>query len=374
MPLLTCISGANPEAIKAFQPIIAVPARNEASRLPQLFSALCAQSWLRLDRRLRVILVINNSDDGSFCAAKKLAEAHPRLELLASEIVLPQPLAHVGSARRLAGDQALQLLGPSENGVILMTDADSRPDSGWIEHSLTAIAAGAHVVSGEIFGDQEEEIRLGSGFLKRAQLRKRFDHLSDHLACLIDPDPSDPWPRHRDHTGASLAVRADWLARVGGVPALPSREDLALVSALQREGAVLRHAPDVKVIVSARLDGRAPGGMAACLRQWVLEEQNGDPLLVEQPAALVERLQRRALVRALPTFGESQRLEVCRELGCPPLEVARLLADGLNGGALVERFAPTPTDPLETAPVERAISELEALISRHAGGQIAQAY
>ena len=54
--------------------------------------------------------------------------------------------------------------------------------------------------------------------------------LADHLASLLDFVPHDPWPRHSDHTGASLAVRGDVYAAVGGIPPLPFREDIGFVA------------------------------------------------------------------------------------------------------------------------------------------------
>lgn len=49
------------------------------------------------------------------------------------------------------------------------------------------------------------------------------------------------------------------------MPAVASGEDRALFAALARVDARIRHAPEARVLVSCRLEGRAAGGMAAAL-------------------------------------------------------------------------------------------------------------
>jgi hypothetical protein len=87
-----------------------------------------------------------------------------------------------------------------------------------------------------------------------------------------------------------LAVRAEVHRQLGGIPAIASQEDVAFVANARRAGYRLRHAPDVKVKVSARLHGRAKGGMADCLHGWVKAEQLGLPHLVEDPVLTLHRL------------------------------------------------------------------------------------
>ena len=110
-------------------------------------------------------------------------------------------------------------------GVILTTDADASPADSWVEANLRALAVGVDIVGGYIVGDPDEEARLGPGFLHRARLHARYGELRDELAALIDPLDHDPWPRHHDHTGGSLAVRSSVYRAVGGMDAVPFRED-----------------------------------------------------------------------------------------------------------------------------------------------------
>src|SRR6201999_3878982 len=75
------------------------------------------------------------------------------------------------------------------------------------------------------------------------------------------------WPRHQQHSGASIAVTATALRRAGGPPAVPNGEDRALIEKLRLADTKISHAPEVSVSVSGRLDGRAAGGMADTIRR-----------------------------------------------------------------------------------------------------------
>ena len=99
-------------------------------------------------------------------------------------------------------------------------------------------------------------------------MREAFLHrIEDEIDGLADPDPADPWPRHQQHSGASIAMRADILRAAGGAPHVANGEDRALIERLRLVDAGIRHAPDITVRVSGRLDGRASGGMAAALKR-----------------------------------------------------------------------------------------------------------
>jgi hypothetical protein len=336
-------------------PIVAVPARNEAQRLPSLIDSLGRQTWLAggQERRLPVVLILNNCNDYSVYAAVRAAARHRKLLLDVIQINFPPAQAHVGSARRLAMERALELANNRARSVLLTTDADAIPRCDWIENNLQAINAGAALVGGHIVGDKMEEALLGQHFLRRARDQMYYGSLVDRLANLIDPLPHDPWPRHSDHTGASLAVRAKVYAAVGGLPALPFREDLAFVSLARGAGYHLRHPLNVRVKVSARLEGRARGGMADCLRTWLDAETNGLPHLVEDPASVLARLHRRYTCRQ---FGlvENRHVHHARSSAtAAPLSCAE---------RAVESITPEEPDALLGMPVKTAIRQIKRMI------------
>jgi hypothetical protein len=246
------------------------------------------------------------------------AALHPGLRVNAIEVDFPYPQAHAGSARRLAMQRGQEVGGPS--AVLFSTDADATPAVDWIEASLRALRAGADIVGGHIVGDKIEEESLGPAFNRRVARHLHHARLVDRLKTLIHPVEHDPWPRHCDHTGASIAVRGDVYRAVGGIPALPFREDIAFVANVVGAGYRLRHAPDIRVGVSARLDGRAPRGMADCLKAWLAAEVAGLPHLVESPDSVCSRLSHRArVVRAsagLSNAAQSERIRYSRTFEC----------------------------------------------------------
>jgi Glycosyl transferase family 2 len=336
----------------ALLPVVAIPARDEEALLPRLIAALGRQR-IGLECHcpgmdggatgplpLEVVIVLNNTEDGSKAAVEAAALQAPWLRIRLEEVRYPPEHAHVGSARRRAMQIAADL---QPAGVILTTDADAVPADDWIAANLRAIAAGADLVGGRIIGDPEEEALLGPGFLRRAALHARYSALCDELASVLDPLPHDPWPRHQDHTGASLAVRATVHAAVGGLDPLPFREDLAFVSKVRAAGYRLAHPVDVEVTVSARTVGRAPGGMADCLKTWLRDEAAGVPVRVECPSAVEARLRRRKAIR-----------ELARTWTVPA---------PFSAAALVERFASDDPDAPAAAEAEPALAGLEAMIA-----------
>src|SRR6185437_7354305 len=91
----------------------------------------------------------------------------------------------------------------------------------------------------------------------------------------------------------SLAVRSEVYAAVGGMPALPVREDVAFVERVCQAGYPLRHPLDVQVSVSARLDGRSAGGMPECLKSGVAAEEDGLPHLVDASSEMLFQMRPR---------------------------------------------------------------------------------
>jgi hypothetical protein len=107
---------------KARKPIVAVPVRDEAERLPALIEALDRQTWIsRTGQALPIVFVLNNCHDDSAGVLKTASVRLSRLAFSVVDIHFPSHCAHVGSARQLAMEEALRTAGP--HSVLLTTDA-----------------------------------------------------------------------------------------------------------------------------------------------------------------------------------------------------------------------------------------------------------
>jgi hypothetical protein len=176
-------------------------------------------------------------------------------------------MAHAGGARRAAMDLALAWLVEwrAFDGVILSTDGDSQAAPDWVAANLEAFAKGAEAVLGNISLDEEGE-RLSATVHARGKLEAVYEALLAELSAWLDPQDCNAWPHHATISGASLGVTRRIYERIGGLPPVPAGEDKALVAVLRRHDARIRFAPDARVVTSARISGRAPGGVADALR------------------------------------------------------------------------------------------------------------
>lgn len=308
---------------------IAIPARDEADRLPACLGALAQQRCID-PAAVLVLVLANNCIDGTGARARAMAPSLP-FRLAVQETVLPAGLAHAGGARRAAMDAAAALLDrqAAPNPVLFSTDADSRAHPLWLRSNLAALAEGADAVAGRIERDAAEAALLPAWLRRREAREARYAALLDELAARVDPDPHDPWPRHAVHSGASIALTLDAYQQVGGLPALPVGEDRALFEALIRADLRVRHSPAARVIVSCRLLGRAAGGMADTLRQRLMTTDDAplDTLLEPAVDALLRLRCRNALRRlrgGTPGAGDPLRLAVA--LGIHPPALREIVA------------------------------------------------
>ncbi|CAO4163839.1 glycosyltransferase [Methylorubrum extorquens] len=278
--------------------VVCIPARNEAERLPRLLRALAAQEGFSAAAPLKVVIVSNNCTDGTVEAVRAL-ESSGALDTLALRLIeatFAPSEAHVGTARRRALDAGAEWLESegAPDGVLLTTDADARLVPGWVAANLRALE-NAEIVGGRLVIDDEDGAEPAlAAFHARVE---RYWSGVRALEDALDPPPHDPAPRHGDHTGGSLALRASLYRAVGGLPALPRGEDNALVAAVQRAGGRLRHCPDVSVLVSARTAGRAEGGMATEMLRRARVVREGEAYRLPVAAHWQRIILRRAALR-----------------------------------------------------------------------------
>ncbi|HEV7438742.1 MAG TPA: glycosyltransferase [Methylobacterium sp.] len=354
---------------------MAIPVRNEAERIGPCLLALQAQEGAP-DAAFGVVLFLNNCQDGT---AAVVAALMPRLRFPLRVIERDFAGAEAGWARRAAMEAAASWLDAdgAPTPAILTTDADSRVPPDWIARNLAALAAGADAVAGRIALDAQDAARLPDALHARGRLEGAYEALLIELAARLDPDPHDPWPCHGTASGASLAVRLSAYRRAGGMPALPVGEDRAFVARLSAIDARVRHCPDITVITSGRLDGRAPGGAADTMRLRCAEPAAPcDARLETLKRALLRILGRRRLRRLHARRNLTRTALWAPLLAVPRAEARRIAGLDTAGAALAAieaaspRLAFRPLTPGDLAPQIRRAEALLALI--RAGQRLAE--
>lgn len=245
---------------------VVVPARDEEARIVRcLAGVLAALERLpgSVDRAVCVVLD-RCTDATAALAARVAADTHVPVDL----VVNNWPTT-VGVLRHRGMLQVLDRLArnPPDRTWLLSTDADTVAEPGWVLDHLRHAQAGAHAVAG--LADLDDE-RLLSPPARRAYARLlAAGHRSDG----------------HDHVyGANLGVRADAYLAAGGFPSLSHGEDHGLSARLRATGHRVVTATDVRVATSARLRGRATGGLADLLSS-LHEDREPDVLPGSGPAA-----------------------------------------------------------------------------------------
>jgi hypothetical protein len=153
---------------------------------------------------------------------------------------------------------------------------------------------GADAIAGRIEIDPVEAVLIPSRLHEDDARECAYADLLDQIDAAINPELSDPLPRHTEHSGASIAVTLSTYRRAGGIPPLALGEDRAFFAALRRIDARIRHAPEVRVMVSGRTMGRAAGGMADTIRRRMI---NPDETLDDRLEPALDALRRAELRR-----------------------------------------------------------------------------
>jgi len=285
---------AGPRSVR--RACVIIPVRNEAETIAATLDALAMQQGVD-PGAFEIIVLANNCVDDSVERVNAARRRHPHLTLDVIECDFPEENANVGAARKLLMDEAARRL-PS-GGIIASTDGDTVVDAHWLAATFQEFSDGADVVGGRILAR--------SPSAAGADLELRRIHLTDtmyrHLIAavedVIDPDPADPWPRHFQHFGASLAITRDAYLGLGGLPRVPHLEDMALYDAARRADARIRHSPRVRAVTSARLGGRVGMGLSTQLGEWQALAKAGAWPIVESADFVIARIRDRRRLREI---------------------------------------------------------------------------
>ncbi len=283
--------------------VIAIPAKDEQEMIVGCLRA-CWQSMQQTSADGKILLVINNtSDQTQQRAAEWGKETGCPMEIL--NIVVDGEFASAGHIRKMAMAFAAERTRP--DGVIMCTDADSRPEPGWVSANLARIAEGFHLVCGNILLDEaDQEFETICAIHRRNPLEGQYREACLALIERLDPDPDNPEPHHHDVSGASLAILRQVHDAIGGIPGVAVGEDRALAHRVAQEDYRICYCDAARVITSCRMQGRAEGSMAQALR---IRAEGKDYLIDEslEPAHLVLlRAGARATARQLWKSGENR--------------------------------------------------------------------
>lgn len=282
---------------------IAMPARDEADRIEKALNAILAQRRLDgapLDPDAYELLVFaNGCSDDTVSVVERCAAAAPRhaVYVVRSDADAAES-RHVGAARRAVMDAAAGRMseGATVDRAILTTDADSVVAADWVAQNLAALRT-VDAVGGRVVPDPIERAALPNTVRAELDAKTAYEFALACLESAVDPLPYDPWPRHWQRCGPSLALRASTYARVGGLPPHERLEDFALYRALLAIDARVRHSIRVRVVTSLRVAGRVAGGFCSELAAMNAAADAGLTTLVEDPRTTYEMIAARAALR-----------------------------------------------------------------------------
>ncbi len=261
----------------------------------------------------------------------------------------------------MAMEHAAALAG--RDGALLTTDADGQVAPDWLARNLAYLREGIEAVAGCATLDPADALLIPARLHEDDARECAYAVLLDEIAALLDPDPWDPLPRHTEHSGASTCVTLDAYRRAGGMPAAPLAEDRAFFAALRRVDARIRHAPDVQVVVSGRIEGRAPGGMADTIRRRLTCTDAWLDDALEPVANAIRRARLRKRVRQIFSAGVAGATAVrslALDLGASPQFVATALQSLCFG----EGWATLEAGSAALARVKVAVADLPREMAR----------
>lgn len=228
--------------------LVVIPARDEVERIPDCMTALERQG-------ADVMVVANNCSDATAELARKAGVA-----------VIDCTIADggVGAARRLGVAEGMRRI--QNLRWVMTSDADCLVAPDWVSANRAQLQAGAAAVCGLVLPIAHEHASLPPALLRRAALEDRFLGLKAKLEAHLTGRAG-----HEQTPGASLAFDPAAYVATGGFAPQPTHEDREIILRFKSMGLPVIHSRDVTVRASCRLEGRAPGGMAAALRERSLD-------------------------------------------------------------------------------------------------------
>ena len=316
--------------------VVTIPAKNEERFIAKTLKALAFQKGIGgkpIDfDQFEVVVLCHQCIDRTVDVCLEMVSEYPWLNLMVVESDHPE-INNVGGVRRVLMRMATRRIS-DPSGYIATTDADTLAGPYWIANILSYRESGYGMVCGAIEVDvagltEPEKRMLG--------LKQEYGRLRTALEDRVLPCEYDPAPRHSDHSGPNLAVRADVYREVGGMPALGFCEDVAFYDSVVYHGHKVRHCPLTMVRTSGRTDVRAPWGFGAELSTW--KDAREASYAVEHPEGLLNRLKIFGLTSKYYHLRNGTVLKDIIELsGLPSHEVTPYFDDYITDKAVMHRL------------------------------------
>lgn len=204
---------------------VVISARNEAERLEGCIASLTAQ---KSRFPFEVHLVENNSTDGTYALARRLAKKYPKLRLHVWKERRPgSPAARNHGARKALGK------------VLVFTDADCLFAPGWVENMARPLLKPAAYPLAAVGG-----VTLGA--YRKEGAPNLWERYSDAVFSFWEQDRLADFPAFLPWAPTcNLAVRADVFRALGGFDEnwASAAYDVDLCWRLSLSGFVIGHAP-----------------------------------------------------------------------------------------------------------------------------------
>lgn len=234
---------------------VVIPARNES---PWIRASLAAviDAAAEVAARIMVVVVADKCDDDTVALAQQtfadcnVANVHGVVRQISA--------GNVGVARADGLATAIARLG--ERGTWLATtDADTIVPLNWLEVFLTLAGNGWHGIAGTV--------EVADWHHRSTQVRSAFEVLQRTRGT---------GDGHSHVHGANLGFSATAYLEGGGLPHLPTGEDLGLWWALQATGRPLLASGGVRVATSARHSDRTAHGFSSLLGELGERGERGE--------------------------------------------------------------------------------------------------
>jgi len=306
--------------------MIAMPVKNEERMIG---ASLCALARAERHADADILVLVNNTSDSTYEAAAAWG-ARLGLHLTVADVRLDVPIAHVGTARRLAMDALADASRP--DAALITTDADTICAADWISANCAEIERGAALVCGRIEISSEDTAALPAEVLAANAEEMHYLALMRALEAMIDPDPWNPAEHHGGCNGASMATTSGYYRMVGGLPEIPSSEDRAFLQRYRAYDLPVVFSDIARVSVSGRTAGRAPGGMAEAIALRIRDPDAPIDSMAEPANDWSARLEARSMARRLHGDGDGLR-RFCDRLGIEADDATRICASTIFGSA-----------------------------------------